>query len=78
MGTLHRRKRSEQTGRITADAIEAYRAGDVMALQRALRLPPWHVSPLRAVGTCPSPAGDASSETWPAAVALREQLEAAA
>lgn len=77
MTTLHRRKRTEQAGRITQAAVEAFRAGDELALHRALRLPPWQISPLQVDRDCPWPAGTGGAMTWPDSVALRAELEAA-
>ncbi len=77
MTTPRRRKHTQQAGRITPDAIAAFRAGDAIALARALRLPPWHASPLEAVGACPWPCTTGGAATWADAIELRAQLEAA-
>jgi len=62
---------------ITAEAVAAYRASDHAGLDRALGLKPWEVSPLEAEGDCPWPTGTAGAMTWPKAVSLRAELEAA-
>jgi len=75
--TNYRRRRPDAGPKITPAAVEAYRAGDCQELHRALNLPPWHPSPLQAEGASPYPGNCAGAHFWPAAVALREQLEAA-
>lgn len=77
MSTTKRRRRTERSGRITPEAIRAYRAKDVKALHRLLKLPPHQVSPLYAEGECPWPAWTGGGETWADSVALRAELEAA-
>ncbi len=84
-----KRKRTVRTmqSRITPEAVEAYRAGDYMALHRALDLPPWHPSPLpesvEPLGVDPDnppPGGSGRcwDDCWPAAVELQRELQAAA
>lgn len=75
MGTVRRRKHWEQSGRITEKAIAAFRSGNRKALHRALRLPPWQVSPLDADSASPYPGSAAGGSTWADSAALREQLE---
>lgn len=75
MATVRRKKRGAHTGRVTPAAVAAYRAGDWLALHTELRLPPWQVSPLDAVGPCPWPASMAGARTWADSVALRAELE---
>lgn len=77
MGTIKRRPRLQHSGRITPEAVAAYQDGDKIALHAALRLPPWQLSPLDAVGACPYPHGAAGAMTWPDSVSLRVELEAA-
>jgi len=60
---------------ITPEAVAAYRAGDHLALHRALGLKPWQVSPLGAFGACPWHPGTGGGNSWPKAVELRSQLE---
>jgi len=74
MGMVRRRKHSDRSGRITNAAVAAFKAGDERTLHRELRLPPWQVSPLTAVGSCPWPAGSGGERTWADSVALREVL----
>jgi hypothetical protein len=62
---------------ITPEAVAAYRAGDALALHRALNLKPWTASPLDAGGACPWSPGSGGAETWQLAVDLRAELEAA-
>lgn len=64
--------------RISPAAIEAFRAGDCVALHRELRLPPWMPSPLEAdEGPSPWPGGMGAA-TWGEAQELRRELEGAA
>lgn len=72
------RRRENTEGAITAAAVEAWNAGDRMALHRALGLRPWQVSPLDATGDCPHPDDTAGARSWPKAAALREELTRAA
>lgn len=74
MANVRRRARTQQTGRITADAVAAFIAGDRMELSRALRLPPWQISPLDVAGPCPYPPTTAGGSTWPDSVKLRAEL----
>lgn len=78
MATIRRRRHTEMPGRITAEAVAAFRAGDSLALSRALRLPPWQASPLSAIGECPWPCSTAGGRAWADSIALRKQLEAVA
>jgi hypothetical protein len=64
--------------RIPRAVIEAYKAGDNDTLCVLLDLKPWEISPLEAVGECPYPRTSAGGRSWPKAVALREELLAAA
>ena len=77
MPSNRRRRARSQRLRITAEAVDAYRAGDSLALARALELPPWHSSPIGAEGPCPYPASTSAFETWPQAVELRQALDRA-
>jgi hypothetical protein len=43
---VKRRLSKGRAHRITAEAVEAYKAGDYLGLHRALELRPWEVSPL--------------------------------
>ena len=78
MTTIRRRTRNQQAGRITPEALAAFSAGDRATLKRALRLPPWQVSPLDAEGACPYPPLTGAAATWPDSLTLRNQLQAAA
>lgn len=78
MTTIRRRTRTQQAGRITPEAVAAFRAGDHATLKHALRLPPWQVSPLDAEGACPYPSLTAAAVTWLDSLTLRNQLQAAA
>ena len=85
MPTMRRRVERTTRGRITAEAVEAFRAGDFHALHNALNLPPWHPSPLpesvETLGVTPDhpPRADGTcwAEAWPQAVALQRELMAA-
>jgi len=77
MSTIKRRTRAPAAHGITAAAVTAYRAADRAALHAELRLQPWAVSPLDAVGVCPWPPTAAGAAAWPQSVALREALEVA-
>ena len=87
MPTMRRRTIRSTKGRITREAVEAFKAGDFMALHRALDLPPWHPSPLpesvEPLGVDPDNpppenSGRCWDDCWPQAVALQRELEAAA
>ena len=77
MPTKRQRVTRSLVARITPEAIEAWRAGRWIDLQRALRLPPWHTSPLDADGDCPTD-NTAGASTWPESACLRAQLRALA
>jgi hypothetical protein len=63
---------------ITSKAIAAFQAGDFGALHRALALKPWESSPLWVQPGDEQPEGNSmGSLTWPKAMALRLELEAA-
>lgn len=71
-----RTRRSRGVAGISADAIDAYRQGDVVALHRALGLRPWDVSPLEVDdGPSPWPASAGGARSWPMAQVLRTELE---
>ncbi len=75
MGTRRRRSHNQRQ-RVTDETVALYAAGDKTALHQALRLPPWQVSPLEAVGECPYPPRSGGGNTWAESVALRAELEA--
>ncbi len=86
MPTMRRRVERTTRGRITAKAVEAFRAGDYHALQNALNLPPWHPSPLPESieplgvdpdGPPPEYRGGDWGELWSQAVELQRELMAA-
>ena len=81
---VKRRLHKGREHRITADAIEAFRAGDHGALHRALGLRPWQPSPLplavNPLGVDPAqpPAADDGSiwaQAWQLAVELQGELQ---
>ena len=77
MPTKRQRVTRSLVARITPEAIAAWKAGDWGDLQRALRLPPWHASPLDVGGD--QPAGNtAGATTWAEATRLRSELIALA
>jgi hypothetical protein len=61
--------------RITPEMIKAFNDDDDDRLISLLRLKPWEVSPLEAVGECPYPPGTCGALSWPQARALRNELE---
>ncbi len=63
--------------RITAEAVEAYRAGDHKRLHRALGLFPWDASPLDecVMDSCPYHDGMCIARSWETVRELRELLE---
>ncbi len=73
---LKRRTAKQRDHRITPDAVAAFRAVDWLALHRALGLKPWEMSPLDVSGECPYPPGSGGGESWPMALALRDELQA--
>jgi hypothetical protein len=72
-----RRKLSARPVGISAAAIEAWRQGAWMPLDRALGLRPWQINPLDAVGDPPPADGTHWAASWPRAVELRRALEVA-
>lgn len=73
-----RQNRNIARNRITPAAVEAFKAGDVAGLRRALQLRPWEPSPLDAVGACPWPEWSAGALSWADSVRLRGELQCAA
>ena len=76
-GSVELRTPKARQHRITATALEAFEAGDWIALHRALGLRPWQPSPLdAATPEAPEWAGrlDAWREGWPLARELRAEL----
>jgi hypothetical protein len=75
------RRPKERPHRITDAAIEAFRAGNVLALHRALGLRPWQPSPLplsvSRLGVDDDEPGPWSEAEWRLAMELRRELEAA-
>jgi len=83
---VKRRNAKARLHRITAEAVEAFEAGDYMALHNALGLAPWEASPLPAsitvLGVDPNGPKQWSDsqvniETWAQAVELQRELQAA-
>ena len=74
MPTKRQRATRNQRTRITPDAIAAFKSGDHTGLHQLLRLKPWEVSPLDAEGECLWPETSAGGNSWPQAVALREEI----
>jgi hypothetical protein len=79
MPTTRTPRRRHNRRRITAEAIEAFRRGDVLALHRALGLKPWEISPIDIGddGEHP-PGGDPYEASAGPALALRRDLAKAA
>ena len=85
MPTMRRRTIRSTKGRITAEAVEAFEAGDYHALHRALGLGPWEPSPLpqsvEPLGVDPDnpPPRDGTcwAEAWSKVVELQRELQAA-
>ena len=75
---MRRQKRSKtRRHRISDAAVAAWIAGDEVALDDALDLPPWHMSPLH----CDEPPANdltAYAESWERACELRLELIEAA
>lgn len=74
---MKRKPRIPNRTRITPAAVEAFQAGDVAELRKALQLRPWETSPLDAVGACPWPPSSAGGRTWAKALELRGALTCA-
>ncbi len=74
-----KRRAGKHRAPITAEAVEAFKSGQWIALHRALDLRPWEASPLDA-DTPEPPAWDALhgstawTASWPAARDLRAEL----
>ncbi len=83
---VKRRNAKARQHRITADAVEAFQAGDFMALHNALDLAPYEPSPLpesvEPLGVDPDkpPVRDGTcwADAWPKVVELQRELQAAA
>ena len=60
---------------ITPEAVEAFRAGNWIALHRALGLKPWEASPLHAERHAERPSSSVYAESLPQALELKAQLE---
>ena len=76
---IKRRVAKVRNDRITPEAIAAFRAGDELALHRALNLRPWQPSPIVVDG--PNPPADAGlcfAGAWATIWALRQELDKAA
>jgi hypothetical protein len=74
---VKRRIHKARPHRITPEAIDAYRAGDHLALHRALSLRPWQPSPLDAdEDEAPWPPGSVGAASWPQSRELRAELGA--
>ena len=73
---IRRRAAKVKEHRITPEAVEAFQAGDMKRLHRALGLSVWQVSPLWAEPDepCPWPEGSGGAMSWPLAVELRAEL----
>jgi hypothetical protein len=73
---VKRRIAKVRNNRITPEAMEAFHAGDALALHRALQLRPWQPSPLDVDGPIPpADAGMCFSDAWATIWELRQQLE---
>ena len=77
---VKRRKSKMRAQQLTPEVFAAFDASDEYALRRALKLPPWHASPLwDDLGGRP-PYGDALmmiNQTRPAALEIRREILAA-
>ena len=76
------RRRTSRTGgrfRVTAAAVEAYRAGDRAELDRLLGIKPWQPSPLETDEPEPPEWADSTewAKSWPEIYQLRLELEKA-
>ena len=69
---IKRRAAKAKPYRITAEAVEAFRAGDSQALHLALRLPLYMPNPLYVDPDhpCPWSEGSAGARSWPLALEL--------
>ena len=75
-----KRTRAKSRGHgITPEAVSAFQTGDWLALERALQLSPWEVSPLDVdslVQPSPWPTGSGGERSWAQAVELKKLLQA--
>jgi hypothetical protein len=76
---VKRRKAKIKAHQLTPDVFAAFDAGDGVALSRALKLPPWHASPLDADLAGPAPYNHEGcwAMTRPAALEMRREILAA-
>lgn len=73
MPTTRKKRERSMRQTVTAEAVEAYKSGDWIALHQALGLKPWECSPLDADGGDPQ-GGDAYAATIEQARELRAEL----
>jgi hypothetical protein len=61
---------------LTPEVFAAFEAGDENTLRRALKLPPWHASPLDPDLAGPAPYGQTTcwAMSRPAALAIRQEI----
>jgi hypothetical protein len=77
MTTIRRQRRSQHTGLITQEAVDAFKRADWIGLHRALRLKPWEASPLDSAYVVSAEVdGTGYARTLPRARQLRAELEA--
>src|SRR3981189_3499008 len=76
---VKRRKAKIKAQRLTPEVFAAFDAGDDVALFRALKLPPWHASPLDTDLAGPAPYNHEGcwAMTRPDALELRREILAA-
>jgi hypothetical protein len=73
---VKRRKAKAKAYQLTPEVFAAFDAGDEYTLRRALKLPPWHASPLQTdlAGPAPYGGGTCWAMTRPAALELRREI----
>jgi hypothetical protein len=77
---VKRRKSKMKAHQLTPEVFAAFDAGDEYTLRRALKLPPWHASPLWEDLEGPPPYGPDElliNMTRPAALEIRREILAA-
>ena len=75
-----KKRKSKKAYQFTPEVFAAFEAGDEYSLRRALKLPPWHATPLDTDLAGPPPYGSEDmliNQTRPDALEIRQEILAA-